>query len=119
MTKARKKKTARKRKPAVPAKSSWGGRLWRLFLLLCGISLGVLVPWTAYLNHQVTTEFEGRKWDLPSRVYARPLAVYPGALMTMDDLLLELSVAGYREATRVSQPGQYSRKGSTVEIHGT
>ncbi len=117
MTKARKKKTAKKRKKAVPAKSRWGGRLWRLFLLLCGISLGLLVPWTAYLNYQVTTEFEGRKWDLPSRVYARPLAVYPGALLTLDDLLLELRVAGYRETARVSQPGQYSRNGSTVEIH--
>lgn len=116
MTKARKKKTAKKRKAAVPAKRKWGGRLWRLFLLLCGISLGLLVPWTAYLNYQVTTEFEGRKWDLPSRVYARPLAVYTGALMTMDDLLLELRVAGYRKTARVSLPGQYSRNGSTVEV---
>lgn len=117
MTKARKKKTATKRKPAAPARRRWGGRLWRLFLLLCGISLGLLVPWTVYLNYQVTTEFEGRKWDLPSRVYARPLEVYPGALMTLDDLLVELRVAGYRKTARVSLPGQYSVKGSTVEIH--
>ena len=75
------------------------------------------MPWVAYLNYQVTTEFEGRKWDLPSRVYARALEVYPGALMTLDDLLVELSAAGYRKTGRVTRPGEYSVNGGTVEIH--
>jgi hypothetical protein len=59
MASARKKKTSRKgtrkRKPAAPPKRRWGSRLWRLFLLLFGIGLGLLVPWVAYLNYQVTT----------------------------------------------------------------
>jgi penicillin-binding protein 1B len=116
MARARKKKTAKKRKPAAAAKRRWPGRVWRLFLLVCGVSLGLLVPWAAYLNYQVTTEFEGRKWDLPSRVYARALEVYPGALMTLDDLLVELRVAGYRKVGRVGQAGEYSVNGGVVEI---
>ena len=116
MAKSRKKKTTRKRKPSAKQKRRWGSRLWRLFLLLFGIGLGLFVPWVAYLNYQVTTEFEGRKWDLPSRVYARALEVYPGALLTMDDLLTELRVAGYRKARRAAQPGQYSINGNTVEV---
>jgi len=75
------------------------------------------VPWVVYLNHQVTTEFEGRKWDLPSRVYARALDIYPGLPLTRADLELELTVAGYRSAGSVSRPGLYKVSGNTFEIH--
>ena len=108
--------TAKKRRKATAPRRRWPGRLWRLFLLLCGLSLGLMVPWVAYLNHQVTTEFEGRKWDLPSRVYARALEVYPGALLTLDDLRVELEAAGYREVARESQPGQFAVSGGTVRV---
>jgi len=116
MATKRKKKTAHKRRPAPARKRRWPGRLWRLFLLFCGISLGLLAPWVLYLNYQVTTEFEGRKWDLPSRVYARALEVYPGALLTLPDLRVELEAAGYREAKSVTQPGQFRMQGGTVEV---
>jgi penicillin-binding protein 1B len=117
MARARKKKTSRKKKAAAAPKRRWSGRLWRLSLLVCGISLGLLVPWVLYLNYQVTTEFEGRKWDLPSRVYARSLELYPGALITPADLRLELEHSGYRRQDRVGGPGTYAVAGKTFEIH--
>ena len=95
----------------------WIGRIWRLALLVAGVCLGLLVPWTAYLNHQVTTEFEGRKWDLPSRVYARALDLYPGVPITLKDLELELSLAGYRRNTNAGRPGLYSVSGNTLKIY--
>ena len=119
MATKRKKKTAKKRRSTPAARRRWPGRLWRLFLLLCGTTLGLLAPWVLYLNYQVTTEFEGRKWDLPSRVYARALEVYPGALLTLPDLRVELEAAGYREAGRVVQPGQFRMQGGTVWVDGS
>ncbi|MBT8040097.1 MAG: penicillin-binding protein 1B [Xanthomonadales bacterium] len=116
MAKTRKKTRAKRGKTAPARKRRWAGRLWRLFLLALGLFLGLLVPWFAYLNYQVTTEFEGRKWDLPSRVYARALEVYPGALLTPGDLRVELETAGYREVPSASQPGQFSFTGGTVDI---
>jgi len=91
--------------------------LWRLMLLLGGIFLGLMVPWVAYLNHQVTTEFEGRKWDLPSRVFARALDLYPGAPLSLQDLETELRLAGYRRGESAGRPGLYRVSGNTVEIH--
>ncbi len=85
-------------------------------MLVAGVCLGLLVPWTAYLNYQVTTEFEGRKWDLPSRVYARALDLYPGLPITLDDLELELSIARYLRKTNADRPGLYSVSGVTLEI---
>jgi penicillin-binding protein 1B len=96
MGKAKKRKPLRGRKRPAPAAGRWWGRAWRTLLLLGGVVLGVMLPWVVYLNHQVTSEFEGRKWDLPSRVYARPLALYPGAPLTLSDLELELRLSGYR-----------------------
>jgi penicillin-binding protein 1B len=129
MAKTRKKNTG-KRRPAGGRKAasrsrsrgssrgrSWSGRLWRLALLAGGVLLGLMVPWVLYLNFQVTTEFEGRKWDLPSRVYARPLEVYSGALLTPDDLEMELETAGYRRVDKVTRPGQFNRSSGRFEIH--
>ena len=118
-TSSRRKKSPGKAKRKAAAKSPrrWPGRLWRLFLLAGGVLLGLLVPWVAYLNYQVTTEFEGRKWDLPSRVYARPLELYPGALISRADLEVELERAGYHSAPALKQPGQYSRSGDRFHVH--
>ena len=117
MAKARKKKTGRRSRKAKSNKRSWMSRIWRLALLACGIFVGLLAPWVLYLNYQVTTEFEGRKWDLPSRVYARPLELYPGALITNSDLQFELESAGYHRSSSVTRPGQFRSSGDTVEIY--
>ncbi len=93
------------------------GRIWRLALLVAGVCLGLLAPWTVYLNHQVTTEFEGRKWDLPSHVYARALDLYPGVPITLKDLELELDIARYRRKSKADRPGLYSVSGNVLEIY--
>jgi penicillin-binding protein 1B len=117
MNAARKRKAARKKKPGAKAGGSWRRRIWRLLLLVGGVFLGLMVPWAVYLNHQVTTEFEGRMWDLPSRVFARSMDLYPGARLTLQDLEMELRLSGYRRSDRAERPGLYHVSGNTVEIH--
>ncbi len=117
MGKARQKTVKGKRRSRRAAPVRWWRRIGRLALLLVGVFLGLMVPWVAYLNHQVTSEFEGRKWDLPSRVFARPLELYPGAPLDLQDLELELRVAGYQRLERADQPGLYRVAGNTVTIY--
>jgi len=116
-SKGAKKKGVSQKRSAKKEGVGWFGRIWRLALLVAGVCLGLLVPWTAYLNYQVTTEFEGRKWDLPSRVYARALDLYPGLPITLNDLELELSIARYLRTTNADRPGLYSVSGNTLEIY--
>ena len=87
----------RERKPAPRKKPGWLRRSLRLLLLLVGIGIGLGVPWIVWLDAQVRTEFDGRKWDLPSRVYARPLSLYTGKAISIRSLLLELKAVGYRQ----------------------
>jgi penicillin-binding protein 1B len=105
MSPRKKKKPARRRKAV------------KIALLAAGIVAGVLLPWLLWLNYVVTSEFEGRKWDLPSRVYARPLSLYPGLQISRQALESELRVAGYRQDSDSSHPGSYSVSGNRYRIH--
>ena len=117
MSRSRKKKAKRRSAGANRKRGRWSGRLWRLLLLAGGVFIGLMVPWVAYLNYQVTTEFEGRKWDLPSRVFARALDLYPGALVTPADMEVELLSAGYRRSDRAARPGLFRVSGPVLEVN--
>ncbi|KAA9133434.1 penicillin-binding protein 1B [Marinihelvus fidelis] len=113
------RKARRPGRKAAPAKKRPGllARLWRWGLLAIGLGLGLLIPWTLWLNHVVVAEFEGRKWDLPSRVYARPLSLYSGLRLSPGALQRELDAAGYRRVDNPDDPGEFSSAGGRFEIH--
>jgi penicillin-binding protein 1B len=69
-------------------------------LVVVAISFG-LGLWTAHwligLDQIVVSRFEGRRFAVPSRVYAAPIVIYPGADWQRLDLAGWLSRMGYRE----------------------
>jgi penicillin-binding protein 1B len=117
MSKHTKRSVAPRDRRGLPVARRWPGRLWRLLLLAGGVAFGLLLPWVIYLNYQITTEFEGRKWDLPSRVYARSLDLYPGLALARADLEFELRAAGYRRSEDIVRPGVYRVTRSGIDIH--
>lgn len=82
-----------------------------------GLFVVVLAGWLLYLNHQVTSQFEGKKWALPSKVYARPLELYEGKLIQRDPLVKELKALGYQPVEQLSGPGQFWLRGQELGIH--
>ena len=86
-------------------------------MLLIGIGIGLGTPWVIWLDMQVRDEFEGRVWDVPSRVYARPLSLYSGKPISKESLLTELKASGYRKMTKASTPGTYSVNGNNFDIN--
>ncbi|MCY3840653.1 MAG: penicillin-binding protein 1B, partial [Gammaproteobacteria bacterium] len=57
------------------------------------------------LDREITHRFEGRRWSLPARVYAAPLAIYAGLAMSPNELVRELRRLGYREARNRGELG--------------
>ncbi len=108
------KKRARK---TVKKKPGLFRRLFRLGMLLAGVAMGVGIPWAWWLDTLIRDEFEGRKWDVPSRVYARPLSLYAGKPISMPALLTELNAAGYRNNPQASSPGTYTLSGNRIEVN--
>ncbi|GAB3105433.1 penicillin-binding protein 1B [Lysobacter terrae] len=89
----------------------WKRRLVTWTLAAIGLGLGFLIPYTLYLNHQVTERFGRLKWQIPTRVYARPLELRPGLALDTRTLKTELDAAGYHE-------GDGSREGSYAQSAG-
>lgn len=98
-----KKKTAKSRKKR-RSSFSWLGFLFKLSLvgLLC---LAVLL---IYLDASIRQQFEGKRWAIPAKVYARPLELYQGRSLSVEDLKLELDQLGYRTVQSPKQPGEVS-----------
>ena len=101
----------RKKKPASGRRS-----LRRLVLFgLLPISV-VLALYTVYLDHIVTDKFEGKRWSIPSRVYARALELYPDKRITPEQLVAELKLSGYRASADGMSPGSYHRRGPRLTL---
>ncbi len=69
------------------------------------------------MDRTVREKFEGKRWRLPSEVYARPLELYQGASLGASDLELELKELGYVKAAKVTQPGEYSLNESEAILY--
>lgn len=89
---------------------------WKLrWVLLLFLIVPVLLH-VKSLDKTVRTQFEGKRWALPARVYARPLELYPGMNIKPEDLGAELRDLNYRLVSRLQEPGDYRRKGNDFYI---
>ncbi len=88
---------------------------WVLKLLVAAGVLALLA--VVYLDARITATFSDRMWDMPAKVYARPLELFPGKALTPDDLAYELSLLGYRSVRSARRPGEYSRNGGTFDLY--
>ncbi len=62
-----------------------------------------------HLDRIVRVKFEGKRWAIPARVFARPLELYVGAPLTAAQFSAELGRLGYRREKHPDKPGGYSR----------
>jgi len=85
----------------------WRNRLLTWGLAAVALGLGFLIPYTLYLNTQVTQRFGELRWQIPTRVYARPLALAPGLAMDVGTLKTELAASSYRDDGIGKSPGTY------------
>ena len=108
--KARKsrRKTTRRRRKSRRSRFPWL-KLTLAFVLL-------LVGYMAFLDFQVYRQFEGKRWTLPARVYARPLELYAGLRLSADQMATELKALGYRFTSSARKPGEVSRNNRTFHI---
>jgi penicillin-binding protein 1B len=100
---AKRSKSRRKRR------SSKGQFQWRrwLLLLLVAITLGTLL-YTLYLDQVVQSRFEGQRWEIPAKVYGRPLALQPGLNISTEQLEETLGGLGYNRVSHPDHPGSYA-----------
>ncbi|MCG8615191.1 MAG: penicillin-binding protein 1B [Desulfobacterales bacterium] len=91
-----------------------------LFILLLALTAaGVFSGYTYTFNRMVRDRFQGRLWELPAQVYARPMEIYPGMVLYPGRFEKELALMGYRKETgreTPDTPGTYLRKGDQFTL---
>lgn len=81
------------------------------------LSLSVLfVFYVIYLDFEVRSQFDGKKWSVPARVYARPLELYVGKPLSHEQFNFELNVSGYRHVQNNIKPGDYKKIDDSYRI---
>ncbi|MEO8224949.1 MAG: transglycosylase domain-containing protein, partial [Gammaproteobacteria bacterium] len=81
-----------------------------------GILFAVLALFIGLIDRQIVRQFEGRRWDLPAQVYARPLEIYAGLRLTADDLQRELTALGYSAVKLPKTQGTFSQAPGRVLV---
>ncbi len=88
---------------------------WGLLLAVAvGLAVGV---YGLHLDKVVRTKFEGKRWALPARVYARPLELYVGRHLSTEQLVGELKRLDYRASAAPTREGSYARDGDHILLH--
>ncbi|MFU8788467.1 MAG: penicillin-binding protein 1B [Methylobacter sp.] len=107
-----KKKPAAKKPKPQPA-SHWLRNSIIVFITGCCF---LLVSYLGYLDYNVRSQFEGKRWAIPARVYASPVELYAGHKLTaakFEDLLAALH---YRQEVHLSSDGTYFRNGAQISV---
>lgn len=97
---------SRAKGPGLPGRP-WLRRLWLTFLLLGGVSVACFGLAYLYFASKLDEAMQARVWDLPSQLYARPLALAPGGPLPPGPLEKTIEALGYVRARPVQSPGEF------------
>ncbi|MDI1294071.1 MAG: penicillin-binding protein 1B [Methylobacter sp.] len=103
------------KKKTAPKKS---GSHWirnSVLVFMAGFTF-ILASYLGYLDHNVRTQFEGKRWAIPARVYASPVELYAGYKLTSAELEALLQALHYRLDVHLSSEGTYFKSGSQVSV---
>ena len=116
-TRTQKSGTTTRRRPRKKAKPSRLNRFRSLFIKLCVTGLAVLIMALAWVDAIVTEKFDGKKWQIPAKVYAQPVDLYEGRKLNPEVLQQQLKRQGYQPVRDVRRPGTFSRQGNNYVIY--
>jgi penicillin-binding protein 1B len=91
-----------------------------MVLLAMIAGLLVFVVGGAYvlsLDRTVRERFEGNRWAIPAKVYARPLVLQSGAALSQAAVIDELKSLHYRRLADAPSPGSYDVRNNILFVH--
>ena len=107
-----------KRKAKTPGRKSKRRAKIRIsrYVHIALILFCIISGYVVWLDFRIQSEFAGKRWSLPARVYASPVEIFIGQALTPDKTESLLLNSRYREVSAVKQSGTYRRTSSYVEF---
>ena len=90
-------------------------RILRYFSYAVLAGTAAFLAFALYLDLRVTGEFEGRRFSLPARIYARPIELHAGSRIPRSSVEEELRALGYRVGER-DEPGWFLPQSNAIEL---
>ena len=87
-----------------------------MVVMVGAVGMIVLAAYAVWLDLRIQNEFDGKRWAVPARVFARPLELAPGVSLTIDAIEAELKLAGYRHVRSAFRPASFERNGKRVRL---
>ncbi len=116
-TKAKVKAKPKRRRAKNNIKNKSAKSRRSLFLTFATLLLIALSAYLFYLDHKITQRFEGRLWQLPAHVYARPLELFVGKSISEEQVLFELNYLNYQNVDGLpGKAAQYRHWDNKFEI---
>ncbi len=69
------------------------------------------------LDNTIRDKFEGNRWDIPAKVFARPLEVYANAPVSQAEFEQELKLLGYKNGESYAKSGNYVAQPNSLYVH--
>ena len=73
-----------------------------LILLVIIAGMVLLALYLIKLDRTITHKFEGKRWDIPAKVYSQPLELYQGANVDRETMKTWLELLNYQSNTKNS-----------------
>lgn len=101
-----------------PLPSKQGGLIFSSVLLLIVIvSMVLLALYLIKLDRTITSKFEGKRWDIPAKVYSQPLELYQGANVDNNTMKTWLELLNYQSNKSYDRTGSFYKSDNTYFIH--
>lgn len=97
-------------------RATWKQVTWKRVRVTGLVLVLLLTSFALYLDFSVRDAFEGRRFALPAKLYARALEVYPGMKLTPEQLVKEFARLDYHAPLTEDAPARFSHDGQTVEF---
>ncbi len=94
-----------------------GRLLGTLFFMALIVGLALFSLYMIELDNTIVTKFEGKRWNIPAKVYSRPLELYEGARVNAKTLDKWLGLLNYRKTNKYNRTGTYRKSNQTYYIH--
>src|SRR5690606_36825537 len=89
-------------------------------IIFSSLVISIFVVFSIYLiklDNIVREKFEGQRWDIPAKVFARPMEVYVNAPVSQQDFQQELKLLGYKNSDSYAKSGNFVTTGNTLYVH--
>ncbi|WP_201585109.1 penicillin-binding protein 1B [Psychrobacter jeotgali] len=88
-----------------------------ILLIIIIVGMVLLALYLVKLDRTITHKFEGKRWDLPAKVYSQPLELYQGANVDKASIDTWLDLLNYRSNKAYEQTGSFHKSGNDYFIH--